>query len=276
MNVGGQAVVEGVMMRKGRKVSTAIRKGGKILFQDQTMVSMTTKNKFFRIPLVRGFVFLVEMIIMGMRSLLWSAGQQDEGGEISDTEATITVGLALVLGAGLFILLPYWLAGFFAQAETLQFNAIDGLLRLGVLLLYLYLISKWEDMYRVFKYHGAEHKVVNCHEAKKKLTVKNCRASPLFHPRCGTSLLLYVVLISIFVFAILRSPHWYYNILARLVLVPFIMGISYEALMWTARYTGKSWMKALILPGRWTQALTTRTPDDQQLRVAIAAIKRVL
>ncbi len=275
MKVGGQAVIEGVMMRYKEKVSTAVRKKGKIIFHNQKVSSVTKKHPVLKIPLVRGFVFLIEMIVVGMKSLIWSAGQQDDEGEISNTEASITVMVSLLLGLGLFILLPYWLATFIAPAKTVAFNIWDGVFRLVIFVAYLLGIGLWADIKTVFQYHGAEHKAVNCYESKKKLTVENCKKSNIFHPRCGTSLLLFVVLISIFVFAVVRTPHWYYNILARIVLVPVIVGISYEILMFTANHYDNKFVRWLSTPGQWTQSLTTREPTGKQIEVAIAAIKKV-
>ncbi len=271
--LGGQAIIEGVMIKSPDKVSMAARKpDGTIVSKSMHHVSATQRSKLWGLPFVRGCVQLGEMMVIGIKALTWSAEQQEDGEEELGTwEWVFAFGLAIVLTVGLFILLPYYASKFFFAPETLAFGVLDGFVRLLIFLGYLVVIGFMKDIKRMFQYHGAEHMSVHCYEADLPLKVENVAKYPPEHPRCGTSLLIFVVAVSIIVFSVVRSPHWYINLGARVVLVPVIAGISYELLKFSAKY---KWLKWLTLPGIWTQKLTTRQPDAKQIEVAIAAVNK--
>lgn len=261
--LGGQALIEGVMIKAPRKVAMAARTpDGKIITKGQRYVSRVEKYKILNLPFLRGIIHLFEMLVVGIRALTWSANQQgEEEEELGPKEWAFAFGMAILLTIGLFVLLPYYLAKFFYAPDTLMFGLIDGVLRLFVFIAYLVAIGFMKDVRIMFQYHGAEHMSVHCYEARKALNVKNVRKYPPEHPRCGTSLLLFIVAVSIVVFSLVRTPHWYYNLGARIVLIPVIAGISYEMLKFSARY---SWLKWMSYPGIWAQKLTTRKPTQNQ------------
>jgi len=270
--VGGQAVVEGVMMRSGGKVVTVCRKGRRLLTHK---TQLPKSSSWQSIPFVRGVVRLAQMTVLGYKELIWSVEQQEDE-TVSTAEAAITLTISLALAIALFVGLPYWLSTLFAGPKTVGFHVIDGLFRLGTFIAYLVIIGQWEDMRRIFMYHGAEHKAVNCYEAGKKLTVANCQEQPTFHPRCGTSLLIYVVIIAIVAFAVLRTHVWYLNVALRIVLIPLIAALAYECVMFMARYIRNPFVSFLATPGRWTQELTVREPNPKQIEVALAALRKAL
>ncbi len=280
---GGQAVLEGVLMR-GRNVSAvAVRRPdtGEIVVHEEP-VSGIYRGFISRTPFLRGLPLLWDSLGLGMKALFYSAeivGQAEDPDFTLDagTEA-VTGGLAMLFGLALFMLLPTWLAGLSVPDadHALLFNLIEGLIRLLLLLGYLIFIGRMEDVRRVFAYHGAEHKTVNAHEAGAPLTVDGVRPFSRQHARCGTAFLLIVVVISILVFAPLGKPSLLWRVVSRLVLVPVIAGIAYEWLRFSARYAEHPLMKALIAPNLALQNLTTREPDDAMLEVAITALKTVL
>lgn len=270
--LGGQALVEGVMIKAPDNVSIAVRlPNKKIKTKRDKFVSATQKHKFLNLPFIRGVIHLWEMMVVGINALTWSANQQGEEEELGTKEWIITFGFAILLTIGLFVLLPYYAARFFLDPHTIRFGIVDGLIRLLVFLLYLVGIGYMADVRRMFQYHGAEHMAVHCYEHKLALKVQNVKKFPPEHPRCGTSLLIYVVAVSIVLFSVIRTPHWYYNLPARVFLIPVIAGISYELLKFSAKY---SWLKWMTYPGIWTQKLTTRQPDAKQIEVAIAAVNK--
>ncbi|MBI4143718.1 DUF1385 domain-containing protein [Candidatus Woesearchaeota archaeon] len=274
VRVGGQAVIEGVMMRMKDSIAIAVRKNKKIVVKKEEYRSITNKYSFLKIPVLRGVVFVIEMMIIGLNALTWSAEKQDE--EVTQVETTLTLLISLLLAVGLFVVFPYWISGFMFKSKTLSFNITDGILRLIIFIAYIYAIGQWKDVARIFQYHGAEHKTVNCYEAGEKLTVRNCKKFTTFHPRCGTSLLLIIVLLSIAVFSFVSTGHWYWNVSLRILLIPAIAGLSYELLILCAKYKNSPITKTIMLPGRWTQALTTKEPDDSQLEVAIKSLNSVI
>ncbi len=270
--LGGQALIEGVMIKAPDNVSMAARiPSGKIVSKRERHVSLASKYKILGLPFVRGVIQLGDMMVVGINALNWSAAQQGDEGELGTWEWVITFGIAILLVVGLFIILPYYGAKFVFSPSSVAFGLLDGILRLVVFLLYLFAIGFMKDVRRMFQYHGAEHMAVHCYEHKKALKVQNVKQYPPEHPRCGTSLLIFVVAVSIILFSVVRTPHWYYNVPARILLLPVVAGISYELLKFSAKF---SWLKWLTYPGIWTQKLTTRKPTARQIEVAIAAVNK--
>ncbi|HLF55159.1 MAG TPA: DUF1385 domain-containing protein [Candidatus Nanoarchaeia archaeon] len=269
--LGGQAIMEGVMIKAPDNVSMAVRVKNNIITKREKHKSLVDKYFLLRFPFIRGIIYLFEMMVIGIKALTWSANQQGEEEELGPVEWAITFGVAILLTIGLFIILPYYAAKFFAAPPSFAFNLIDGIVRLLVFIGYLFAIGRMADVRRMFQYHGAEHMAVHCYEHKKSLTVKNVKNYPPEHPRCGTSLLVFVVCISIILFSFIRTNVWYLNIPLRVLLVPFVAGVSYELLKFSAKY---SWLRWLSYPGIWTQKLTTRQPTTKQIEVAIAAVNR--
>lgn len=276
--VGGQAVIEGVMMRGFGKVATAVREpDGKINVQVKPVHSISDRYKFLKLPFLRGSVTLIESLVLGIRSLSFSAqaaGEEEE--QISDTELAASIIVALIVACGLFVAIPTFAAKFLRELteDAVLLNLAEGFLRLIIFLLYIFAISRMKDVQRVFQYHGAEHKTIFCYEADLPLTVENVRKFPRLHPRCGTAFLLIVMIVSIFVFAFLGWPDLWLRILSRIILMPVVAGISYEII----RFAGRSKNPVVhlaILPGLWLQYLTTREPDDSMIEVAIASLEAV-
>ncbi|MBR4151801.1 MAG: DUF1385 domain-containing protein [Selenomonadaceae bacterium] len=276
--VGGQAVIEGVMMRGFGKVATAVREpDGNINVQVKPVSSITERFPILKLPFLRGAVTLFESLILGMKSLSFSAqtaGEEDE--QLTDKELIGTIILAIGLACVLFIAIPTFAAKFFHTLtdDPIILNLAEGFLRLIIFLAYLFAISQMKDIQRVFQYHGAEHKTIFCYEADLPLTVENVKKFPRLHPRCGTAFLLIVMLVSIFVFAFLGWPDLLERILSRIILLPLVAGISYEIIRFSAR-SGNSFVKLATLPGLWLQYLTTREPDDSMIEVAIKSLEAV-
>ncbi len=271
--LGGQALIEGVLIKTNAKISMAARTPKGIVRKTRPYVSWTKKSRFFALPVIRGIVSLVEMLVIGYRALVWSAELQDAQ-KMKWWEGATSMLFAGVLVIGLFVFAPYYLARIWFLPTSLWFHITEGIIRMVVFILYLATMSLFPDVLQSFMYHGAEHKAVHCHEAKKILTAKNVQQFRPEHPRCGTSFLVIVVVVSILFFSLVRFSSWYYNIAARLVLVPVIVGISFELLKLSARRAKLS--KILVQPGLLVQRLTTREPTDDQVEVAIAAVKGVL
>ncbi|MFH0978012.1 MAG: DUF1385 domain-containing protein [Candidatus Woesearchaeota archaeon] len=293
--VGGQAVIEGVMMRCENKVATAVRKGNSIKVKKEKISSISDKYRILKWPFVRGIVNLIELLIIGIKTLEYSA--QEASGkkeQISKTAMALTIVIALVFGIVIFVLIPYILTtvlGFKEQSMPLGFNLVDGLFRLAMLVGYVILIGSFKDIRRVFEYHGAEHKAVACFEHGKTLNVKNCRKYSTKHTRCGTSFLMFVILVGIVLFSFvplavssvspgIMSSHGFLRyatlFLSRILILPIISGIAYEILRISARYEDSKLVKPILLPGLYVQKLTTREPDDKQVEVAIKALKAVI
>lgn len=276
--VGGQAVIEGVMMRGFGKVATAVREpDGNINVQVKPVTSIAERFPILKLPLLRGAVSLFESLMLGMKSLSFSAqaaGEDDE--QLTDRELIATVILAIALACGLFLAIPTFAAKFFHTFtdDPIILNLAEGFFRLAIFLVYLFAISQMKDIQRVFQYHGAEHKTIFCYEADLPLTVENVKKFPRLHPRCGTSFLLIVMLVSIFVFAFLGWPELWIRILSRIILLPVVAGLSYEIIRFSAR-SQNSFVKAATLPGLWLQYLTTREPDDEMIEVAIKSLEAV-
>ncbi len=270
--LGGQALIEGVMIKAPDNISIAVRlPNKKIKIKRDKFVSATQRHKLLNLPFIRGIIHLFEMMVVGIKALTWSANQQGDEEELGPMEWVITFGLAILLTIGLFVLLPYYAAKFVYDPSTVRFGFLDGVVRLLVFLAYLFAIGFMGDVRRMFQYHGAEHMSVHCYEHKLPLKVSNVKKFPPEHPRCGTSLLIFVVAVSIILFSLIRTPHWYFNLPVRVLLIPVIAGISYELLKFSAKYR---WLKWLTYPGIWTQKLTTRQPNAKQIEVAIAAVNK--
>lgn len=276
---GGQAVIEGVMMRGPEGIATAVRVGEEIVIHKENVTPWTEAFSFFKWPLVRGTIVLFESLVIGIQTLSLSAslvsGEDEEEESLGVWEIAFTVLFAMLFAIGLFILLPTWLGhitrfqvGIFGQ------NVIEGVTRLGIFLLYILAIRRFEDIRRVFQYHGAEHKAINTYEEGAELTVDEVAQRSRLHPSCGTSFLLIVLVISILVFACLGNGPWWWKFGTRIFLLPLIAGLGYEFVRYSRRH--REQMGFLIAPGLWLQNLTTGEPDAAQIEVAIAALKSVL
>ena len=276
--VGGQAVIEGVMMRGFGKVATAVREpSGNINVQIKNVSSIAERFPILKLPILRGAVSLFESLMLGMKSLSFSAqtaGEEDE--QLTDKELIGTIILAITLACVLFLAIPTFAAKFFHTLtdDPIILNLAEGFLRLIIFLAYLFAISRMKDIQRVFQYHGAEHKTIFCYEADLPLTVENVKKFPRLHPRCGTAFLLIVMLVSIFVFAFLGWPDLWLRILSRIILLPVVAGLSYEIIRFSA-HSKNSFVKLATLPGLWLQYLTTREPDDSMIEVAIKSLEAV-
>ena len=276
-HIGGQAVIEGVMMKSDSKVAVSVRKKGKIITKRMRYRALSRKYRILTIPIVRGFVNLIEMMVLGMKALTWSANQQTDKKEeqISKKELGVTFLIATIATILIFIIAPYYLAKLFIKQTNFLFNLIDGVFRIIIFFLYLIMIGCMADMKEIFRYHGAEHKSVNCYEAGVKLTPKNAKKYPKEHIRCGTSLLVFVIVVSILLFSLIKDPRWYVNIPLRILFIPLIAGIGYEAVKIAYRFKDNKIIKIIIAPGIWTQKLTTKEPSLKQLEVAIKALNAV-
>ena len=276
--VGGQAVIEGVMMRGFGKVATAVREpDGNINVQVNPVNSISDKYPILKLPFLRGSVTLIESLILGIKSLSFSAqaaGEEDE--QLSDKEMAATIFFALGLACVLFIAIPTFAAKFLHTLTEDPFflNLAEGFLRLIIFFAYIAGISMMKDVQRVFQYHGAEHKTIFCYEADLPLTVENVKKFPRLHPRCGTAFLLIVMIVSIFVFAFLGWPDLWLRILSRIILLPVVAGIAYEIIRFAGR-SKNSLVRLAIMPGLWLQYLTTREPDGSMIEVAIASLEAV-
>lgn len=277
---GGQAVIEGVMMRGPDYRAVAVRLPDQTVVVDKKPVgSLTKRIPVLNWPLVRGVVVLIESLIIGIETLTYSAnkalGEEEE--ELTTKELVLTIGASLGLAVLLFAVLPTALAHFMQKIApgSLVQNLIEGFFRIAIFLLYVVGISWLEDIKRVFQYHGAEHKVINAYEAGDELSVQQVQRHSTSHPRCGTSFILIVLLISILVFSLLGHQVLWWRILSRVLLLPVIAGISYELVKLSGKYANVPWCRCLIAPGLWLQKLTTRQPDDGQVEVAITAFGAV-
>ena len=285
--IGGQAVMEGVMMKNRDRYAIAVRKPDKEIAVEIREYRSPMKNKKWRqAPIVRGILNFVESLTLGISTLTFSAsffeeeqeGQTDKaaGNKKENVRMGLTVALALALAVGIFMVLPYYLSLFFDRyiSSPTLLAFVEGMIRLLIFVGYVLLISGMEDIRRVFMYHGAEHKCINCIEHGMELTVENVRKSSRRHKRCGTSFLLFVLILSIVFFAFIRVDHRLLKLLLRLLLVPLIAGISYEFI----RLAGRSESKVIDIlskPGLWLQGLTTREPDDSMIEVGIASVEAV-
>lgn len=285
-NIGGQAVIEGVMMKSPGNWTVAVRdQKGTIHLRKERLSPLP---RFFRMPVLRGVVALSQALTLGVKAIEFSASKayEDESPDekgLGKFSIAVTIGFAMLLGIGLFILLPLYLTKLLGlvfsgvEQSSLLFNLTDGIVRVCIFLLYVILIGLWKEMARIFMYHGAEHKVIHAYEHGQELTVDNIRQFSPLHPRCGTSFLMIVMVVSILVFSVIPQ-HWpfFSKFLSRIILIPLIAGSSYEFLRYSAKLKDNAVMNLLILPGLLLQRLTTREPDDAQIEVALNALTEVL
>lgn len=283
-NIGGQAVIEGVMM-KGMKGWTVAVRGpkGEIFIKSEQLSKLP---KVFKLPIIRGFIALFQALFIGIKALEFSASKAYEEGEgktLNPLSTVLTIGVSILLGVVLFILLPLYVTKLLGiifipvARSSLVFNFVDGIIRIIFFLLYIVSIGIWKEMRRIFEYHGAEHKVIHAYEEGKDLTVNNIKNNSPLHPRCGTSFLLIVMVISIFTFSFIPQEwSFFYKFLSRVILIPLIAGIAYEFLKISFRMKNNMLIHMMIQPGLLLQKLTTREPDNEQIEVAIRALEEVL
>jgi uncharacterized protein YqhQ len=279
-NYGGQAVIEGVMMRGSQTMAVALRRPeGDIVVETEPLNEMLYRGPISRIPFLRGLVMLWDALGLGMKALMTSADVAV--GEEASLSGPVSWGTALLgigLGVGLFMLLPSFLAGLLAPILSSEWliSLMEGIFRLILVVGYIWAIGHMPDIERVFAYHGAEHKTINAYEAGEDMTVEAVRAFPKAHTRCGTSFLLTLVVLSVLLFAPLDPPSLLWRLVSRLAMLPLLTGVSYELIRLTARFADRPWMRWLIGPNLALQRLTTREPDDGMIEVAISALKAVL
>lgn len=295
-NIGGEALIEGVMMRGNNKMATAIRKpNGEIVVETTEYIPLTKRFFLLKLPIIRGAVGMLESMVVGMRVLMNSAEQVELEGEESKFEKFMkkifgdqffqvmlyfSVAIALVFGIGLFMLLPNWIAGWFAFDKTttggsIVANLIEGVLRLVIFLTYILLVSRNKEIKRVFEYHGAEHSAIYAYENMEELTPENALKHTTLHPRCGTAYLFVVILTSILLFSFARWQSPLMNIVIRLALLPLVAGVAYEIFKLAAKSSFKP-LRAISYPGLLLQKITTQPPDRSQVEVALAALKAVV
>src|SRR3954453_22939459 len=300
--IGGQAVLEGVMMRGVSTWAVAVRKptpeqiaGGRQLEPDEAalgeievvsepLVSWVKRHRVLRLPLIRGIAALGESLKIGFKALGISANAQveeDADGEKQEIGGGAWVGtivVSVVLAIGLFFLVPVGITSLLKDSlpGSVVFVIVEKAIRISIFLAYLWLISRMKDLQRVFEYHGAEHKTISCYEAGLPLTPENAQRFSRLHPRCGTPFLLIVMVVAVFVFAPLGTPAWYILFPSRVIGIPLVAGIAFEIIKWAGRNRNKRWVRWIMWPGLQLQKLTTREPDESQLEVAIAALDAVL
>lgn len=311
-SIGGQAIIEGVMMKGPEKIAMAVRKpDGEIIIEKK---DLKKKNVFFKIPIIRGVFAFVDSMVTGVDALMFSAKfYDDEGkpleenkeerienkekedkkenkkkkdkkekkddGELTPAMMYGSVCLSVIITILLFIALPNFIAGLVVDKESsvVLYNGIESVVKIAIFVGYLALVSQMKDIQRVFQYHGAEHKSIFCYENGEELTVENVKKYTRFHPRCGTSFLLFVMVVSILVFSVMgRFESRLLNVLIRIALMPVIAGLSYEIIRFAGKNVDNKWVSWLSKPGLWLQRLTTREPDEKQIEVAIASLKAVI
>lgn len=279
-NVGGQAVIEGVMMRGKTHVAVAVRQpDGEISVDVRPVNSISDRYPILKKPFLRGVVSLVESLVMGMKALAYSAqvsGDEDE--KLDSKEMALTIAVSAGIAILLFIVIPTWSMRFLTgiTQDHMALNLAEGVLRMAIFLAYIAAISSMNDIQRVFQYHGAEHKTIYTYEAGLPLKVENVRPFSTLHPRCGTNFLMIVMLISMFIFTFLGWPSLLERIASRIILMPVIAGVSYELIRYAGAHTDNPLVRIAITPGLLLQKLTTRQPDDSQIEVAIASLKAVV
>jgi uncharacterized protein YqhQ len=283
--LGGQAVLEGVMMRGVSTWAVAVRNPeGQIELSSEPLVPWAKRHRLWRVPVLRGVVALGESLKIGFRALAISANAQmeedDEGNkeEIGGFVWGTTIVLSMALAIGLFFVVPVGLTSLIKDqlGNAFLFWLIEGALRTAIFVGYIVAISRLPDLRRVFEYHGAEHKTISCYEAEDELVPRRAKLYSRLHPRCGTSFLLIVMVLAIFVFAPIGLPAWYWLLASRVLGIPLIAGLSYEVIKWAGKNRRKRWVRAVMWPGLMLQNLTTREPDEEQLAVAIASLEKVL
>jgi uncharacterized protein YqhQ len=294
--IGGQAVIEGVMMKNGDEYATAVRKpDGEIEIKKDTYIGMGQKVKLFSLPFIRGVFSFVDSMVLGMRSLTFSASffEDDEeesepskfekfldrvfGEKLEKALMAVVMVFSVILAVGIFMVLPLFIANIFRrfiQSQTIM-AILEGVIRILIFIAYIKIVSRMEDIRRTFMYHGAEHKCINCLEHGMELTVENVRNSSKEHKRCGTSFLLIVMIISILFFMVVRVDTIWLRAVSRIVLIPVIAGVSYEFLRIAGR-SDSALVNLLSRPGMWMQGLTTKEPDDSMIEIGIASVEAVM
>lgn len=299
-SIGGQALMEGVMMRGPKEYAMAVRKpDGEIIVEKRPVASVLQKSKILKLPIIRGCISFFESMITGVKALMFSAeffdieGEEESqskfdkwldekfGDKIKDIVIYVSVVLSLLFSVALFFLLPNFITELVAKLTDMDVDGtlrtvIEGVIRMAIFLSYILLVSQMKDIKRVFMYHGAEHKTIAAYENGDELTVENARKNSRLHPRCGTSFLIFVMVISVIVFMIIpKGLTWYNRALFKILLLPVVAGVSYEIIKFAGRH--ENWFTKIIsMPGMWLQYITTREPDDSQLEVAITSMKAVL
>lgn len=301
-SIGGEALIEGVMMRGPDDIAIAIRKSdGEIIIDKKPLKTLAKRHSFFKLPIIRGAVGMFESMVIGMRALLYSAEfveveEEDEKNakpskidsffekifkdKFLDAVIYFSVFLSMIFVIGLFMLLPSFLAGLFhfnkdTTSGLIALHVFEGIIRISLFIGYLALVSNMKDIKRVFQYHGAEHKTIHCYENEEELTVENVKKYTTRHPRCGTAFMFVVMIVSIIVFSFIGWGSLLWRVLSRIILIPLVAGLLYEVIKFAGRSDSK-FMAAVSLPGLALQRLTTKEPDDQQIEVAITALKNVL
>lgn len=303
LQLGGQAVIEGVMMRSPTHIATAVRTPmGSIVIKREPFSSLIRRHRILNIPIVRGAIAFVETFVVAIKALSYSASQAtvtEEGTDgaaetagagaepgqgaakkaesgVSSWQMAVTLAAAFILGFLIFFYIPLVLTGLLGITHGVLFNLVDGLFRLVFLILYIWLITRWKEMRRIFEYHGAEHKAIFAYEEEGKATMENARRYATLHPRCSTSFLLLVVFVSVVVFIFLGRPVTIGDRLVRFAFIPVIGGIAYELLKLSGRPGARRFIAPLVWPGLFLQKLTTREPFPDQIEVAIAALEAVV
>jgi len=292
-DIGGQAVLEGVMMRAPSSMAIAVRRcDGEIVVRSQRLSSLKDKHRIFKLPVIRGIITFAETLVMGIKSLMASAEMCDDpsaaqeyqpsrlerfvadktGKNVEDVMTWFALLLAIGLAIALFVVAPAVLTGFLRQwiAHKAVLGLTEGIIRLVIFIGYIVLMTRIKDIQRVFQYHGAEHKVIHCYEHGEELSIENARKYSTLHLRCGTAFLLVVMVVGIVAFSVLGWDNVVVRILIKLLLLPLVAGVSYEIIKWAGRTTWRG-VKFIMFPGLMLQKLTTREPDDAQLEVAIRA-----
>ena len=277
-NYGGQAVIEGVMMRGRKNVVTVVRRPNGELAVDKQTVPAIYSGRMRSAPLLRGIIVLIETLVLGVKTLMYSANVslEEEGEKVAGWLVWTVMAASLVVAVGVFFVGPLFLTKLFEVKSGVVFHLIEGVIRLAIFIAYLKLIALMPDIKAVFAYHGAEHKVVNAYEAGVPMEVEAVRGYSTAHARCGSSFLFVVLIVAILVFALIGQPSLWIMVLARILLVPVIAALGYEIIQYGARHMNNRLVRAVVTPGLWLQSLVTREPGDGQLEVAIEALTRVV
>ncbi|MFI3207833.1 MAG: DUF1385 domain-containing protein [Eubacteriales bacterium] len=291
-NIGGQAVLEGVMMRNGADYAVAVRKqDGDIEVMKDTYSSVIKIKALTKTPFVRGVFNFIDSMVLGMKTLNFSASfyeeEETKGKVLTEKEVarkekidnlltTITMIVSFIIAIGIFMVLPYFIVGIIEAKLPNSFITVllEGIVRIGIFIGYILLVSQMNDIKRTFMYHGAEHKCINCVEHGLPLTVENVKISSKEHKRCGTSFIFFVLIISIICLFFIQVDTWWMRVLVRILMLPFIAGISYELIKWAGN-SENCVIGALSRPGLWMQALTTKEPDEDMIEVAIASVEAI-
>lgn len=274
LDIGGQAVIEGVLMKSREKLAVAVRlEDGGIRVKRETL---TPLPKILKLPFVRGVTTLVYIMVIGIKALVWSTNQAlGEEEELGTWELAGTLFVSLLFGLLFFVGVPFFVTSL-VRVEGVLFNLVEGVVRLVIFVGYVVAISFMKDIHRMFQYHGAEHMAANCYEFGKELTVENVRKYSTIHPRCGTSFIMLVLVISIILFSFITADAWYYQLLWRIALIPVVAGVAYEVLRLGGKFRSSWFMNTVIAPGKWVQKITTQKPDNRMIEVAIKALEAVV